>query len=133
MTQDEARSLKLLATRSERGYQRLSALLEQAPLVAWIKTATGEYCYVNQGLCTHLGLPPDDILWRTDFELLPTPLALRAHQIEAEVLKQGRPFESSERLISKTGAQSTVRMVRFQISDDDGQDLIGGVGVETFE
>lgn len=125
----ENQKLRAAADHFESLWQRLSSLIGQSPLVAWIKNAEGEYCYVSERLCGLLGRPADDLLWRTDFEVLPTYAALQGRKAEAQAMNSTEPVESIETFVSADGAASRWRVIRFAIVGAQGEMLVGAIAI----
>lgn len=125
----ENEKLRATADHFETLWQRLSSLIGKSPLVAWIKNAAGEYCYVSERLCRLLGRPADELLWRTDFEVLPTYAALQAHKAEAQAMNSPDPVESIETFTSADGLASQWKVIRFAISGSQNEMLVGAIAI----
>jgi len=125
----ENQKLRAAADHFESLWQRLNNLISQSPLVAWIKNAEGEYCYVSERLCGLLDLPADELLWRTDFEVLPTYAALQALKAEAQAMNSTEPVESIETVTLADGACSQWKVIRFAIAGTQNEPLIGAIAI----
>ncbi len=125
----ENQKLRAAADHFENLWRRLNGLVDRSPLIAWIKNAAGEYCYVSERLCGLLGRPADELLWRTDFEVLPTHTALQAHKAEAAAMKGTEPVESIETFVSADGATSQWRVIRFAIVGVQDEMLVGAIAI----
>jgi len=77
---------------------RFQAFMRNNPAVAWIKDDFGRYVYVNDTLKSVYKLNADDVLGRTDAELLPPEVADRLTANDAMVLAAKKPAEPVEEI-----------------------------------
>ncbi len=82
---------------------RLQQFLELAPLATYVKNRQGQYVEVNPATCRLLGLTKNEIIGRTDREILPQGTAAVLRAGDREVLHKRKPFsnESEARLAGK--------------------------------
>ena len=82
---------------------RLQQFLEMAPLATYMKNRQGQYVEVNPATCKLLGRPKNEIIGRTDREILPKETAAILRAGDREVLHKRKPFsnESEARLAGK--------------------------------
>jgi PAS domain S-box-containing protein len=76
------------------------SLVESLPFSVFRKDATGMITYVNRAFCAALGLPPDRVLGRTEFDFMPAPLAARYREEERMVLDSREVLERLEEHLS---------------------------------
>ncbi|MCH9829026.1 MAG: PAS domain S-box protein [Gammaproteobacteria bacterium] len=125
----ENQKLNVAVNHFEHLGQQLAGLIDQSPILAWIKNTAGEYCYVNERLCKLLGCSADDMLWRTGFEILPTYTALLAQEAEIAALKRSEPVESIEAFVSADGSTTHWRVLRFQVTEPPNAVFIGAIAI----
>ena len=78
-------------------YQR--ALLDNFPFAAWMKDEDGRYLAVNRQLAAYLDLAsPDDLVGKTNFDILPPELSERIAEEDRKVLVSGRTKHAEEQL-----------------------------------
>ena len=82
---------------------RLQQFLEMAPLATYVKNRQGQYVEVNPATCKLLGLPKNEIIGRTDREIMPKETAAILRAGDREVLHKRKQFnnESVARLGGK--------------------------------
>lgn len=81
-----------------RKQQQLEGLIENAPAVVYLKDPTGRYTMVNRRYAELLGVEPDDILGKTDFELHPEPVAQLLVENDSKVMLSGESARFEETL-----------------------------------
>jgi two-component system sensor histidine kinase/response regulator len=77
---------------------RQRAILDNLPMVAWLKDAQGRYEMVNGVFAETVGLPPEAIIGRTALEFLPAEVAAAREADHRDVLGS-RAKRRTERLI----------------------------------
>jgi PAS domain S-box-containing protein len=82
----EQRNLEevLTATRSQQ-----QALLDNIPFLVWLKDKNGRYISINQPFCNFYQMKPEDIIGKTDYEILPLEIAKQHANVDREVLTSG--------------------------------------------
>lgn len=66
------------------------ALLDNFPFQAWMKTVDGTYLAVNMEFAARLQRQPQDIIGKTDFDLLPEEKAIRYREMDEQVVRERR-------------------------------------------
>jgi diguanylate cyclase (GGDEF)-like protein/PAS domain S-box-containing protein len=105
------------------------ALVEALPQAVFRKDCDGRFLFVNAALCRALGCPAEEILGKTDLDLLPQPLAERIRQDDGAALERG---ERSMTEYDWPGRPARLlKMLRVPLRAPDGK-VIGlqGVGWE---
>ncbi len=112
----------LTATRSQQ-----QALLDNIPFLAWLKDKNGRYISVNHPFSETYHLRPDDIIGKTDFDLLPLEQAKYNTQVDREVLLTGerRHFEISKK---NSFGESWFEIYKSPIFNERGE-VIGLTGI----
>lgn len=105
--------------------QQLRAITRNTPDAIWLKDAEGRYTFVNEALAALVDLPADEIVGRTDFDVLPYPAASESARQEEAVRAAGTPlvFEST---VEVAGAVRELLTRRFPVHDRYGG--LAGVG-----
>lgn len=83
----------------------LQVMLEHMPNLAYFKNSRSRYVAVSQRFSDFLGRPIDDILGKTDYELLPNDIAAELHKLDREVYRSGRAIESMESALKRGDGQ----------------------------
>lgn len=101
---DEVLNLAGLAIRKLRAEEalrereeRFRDLVETSYDWIWEMDAEGRYTYASPRVARLLGHPPEEILGKTPFDLMPEAEAARARPVFAEILAARRPFTALER------------------------------------
>src|SRR5262249_56691925 len=77
------------------------SLVETLPCSVFRKDLEGRFTFANQRFCEHLGLPLDELLGRTNFDVgHPPALAEKYHRDDQKVLETGQVFEDIEEVVS---------------------------------
>jgi PAS domain S-box-containing protein len=97
------------------------SLVETLPQNIIRKDRQGRFTFVNQNICTMLGLPRDQIVGKTDFDLFPSHLAEKYRQDDLRVLESGQPLETVEENQRPDGTTMYVQIIKTPIADNQGQ------------
>jgi len=110
--------------------RQLHSVLANAPHPIWVKDLAGRYTLVNRAFELAFGVREADALGRTADEVLPAPMASRAHEQDEAVRRSGTSSvceESAE--LDGVGIEAVV--VRFPILDDHGEIVaVGGIATD---
>jgi diguanylate cyclase (GGDEF)-like protein/PAS domain S-box-containing protein len=80
-----------LAQALARREREMRALLDHLPALVYLKDASGAYTMVNEGMRQALGRPHDEIIGKTNRDLLPAHLAAQFDAEDAELIRTGQP------------------------------------------
>src|SRR5688500_13575744 len=103
-----------------------ASVLENLPLYIFRQDAEGRFTFVNRRACELLGLSPDAIVGRTDFELFPLELASRYRADDRWVMASGETRDITEPVPSSEGLKY-VRTQKSVVRDVHG--AVAGVQV----
>lgn len=101
------------------GERRLTAIMENAFALISVKDTLGRYEYVNSRFKEYFKLTADEIIGRTDFQLLPEDMARQIRERDLAVLASGQSVESEETLMLPDG-EHTFLVLRFGLLSHDG-------------
>ena len=73
------------------------SLVESLPLSVLRKDSKGRVQYANQQACEQIGLPIEDLIGKTDFDLFPADLARKYSRDDHEVIASGKLYHDVER------------------------------------
>ena len=99
------------------------ALVESLPQGILRKDVEGRFTYVNGGACRLLGLDPNEIIGKTDFDICPPELAKKYRDDDQFVLQTRRPLETTEEHKTFDGPERHVQIVKTPVFDDTGNPL----------
>ncbi len=112
---------------------RFQAFMNDNPAVAWMKDGEGRYVYVNRTLTRVYGVPGEEVLGKTDWELLPVDVARQLRANDEEVFSSGRPMEMLERIPVAENDVHVWRIWKFPFSDAAGRKFVGGLAFDITE
>jgi PAS domain S-box-containing protein len=127
---ERRREAEHLARESE---ARLQAIIDNSPLVLFIKDVNGRYLMANQSYYDLFGTTPEDLLGITDFDRLPKEVAEIYWQNDLQVIRSGeaREFEESAEI---DGRLRTYASTKFPLYDDlRGLYAVCGISMEITE
>ena len=109
-----------LTERLRRSEARLQAIIDHAPAAIYVKDRDGRMRLVNQETEAVFRRPRDEILGKTDHELMPREAAdaLRAHDVE--VLRSGQSV-TVEEVVPQEDGPHTYLSVKFPLPDEEGR------------
>ena len=107
---------------------RLQTLLQAMPDMVFFKDVKGKHLLVNKAVEEFTGHREDELLGRTNDELLPRDLAEYCNKSDESVVKSGVSLHFEERLINKKGEVRFFDTVKSPIYSSEGN-ILGMVGV----
>lgn len=105
------------------------AMIDQVPDYLFVKDAESRFVVANRAVAADLGLAPDDLLEKTDFDLHRPELARSFFADEQEVVRTGKPrCDIEEFVLTSLGDQKWLSTSKVPLRDETGQ-VVGIVGV----
>jgi two-component system, cell cycle sensor histidine kinase and response regulator CckA len=94
---------------------RLEALLNNIPDVAWMKDDQGRFTAVNEAFARFLDRRREEIVGKTDLDLLPVDLAEKSQAEDRHVLATGKSLQVSEELVRADGRRVLFETIKTPI------------------
>jgi PAS domain S-box-containing protein len=112
----------------------VNTLLDSLPGLAFLKDKNHRYLIVNQKFCNAMGYTKEEIIGKTDFDILPHHIAIKYIDEDIEVLKSGKVIYTREEQTLVDGKLLTIGTRKVPVKDYTG-DVIGliGLGVDITE
>ena len=107
---------------------QLSALLEAIPDVVYFKDVQGRDLVVNKAYEELLGLRREEILGKTDEQLLSPDLAEQCRRSDEEAIKRRKPIRVEEQTTDDKGKKVFFDTIKSPVFDDQGN-IRGLVGI----
>ncbi|MDQ6761103.1 MAG: PAS domain S-box protein [Bacteroidota bacterium] len=124
--------IKVRAEREEFQF-RLQSILDNTPLIIFIKDLEGRYLVVNKSFRETLKRDEHDLIGNTDFEIDTPERALHYKQLDDEVIKTLRSVETEETIVKESGTQNLL-LVKFPLFDKKNNIYgIGGIATDYTE
>lgn len=109
--------------------QLLVDLMDQIPDVIYFKDRQGKLILVNRAHAKGLGLKPEEVIGKTDFDFFPKERAELMAQDDRYVIKTGKPIiDKIERATRADGVDNYVSTTKIPRFDDKGN-VVGLMGV----
>lgn len=110
-------------------YGLISYFMDNIPDVIYFKDKKGKIVLVNQAHAKGLGMKPEDVAGRTDFDFFPRDRASRMAKDDARVIKTGKPIiDKVERATRPDGVDNYVSTTKIPMRDEKGR-IIGLAGI----
>lgn len=110
-------------------YKLLSYFINHIPDVVYFKDTKGRLIMVNQSHAKGLGLKPEEVAGKTDFDIFPKKRAERMHKDDLWVMKNGKPLiDKIERATRPDGVDNYVSTTKIPHFDSKGK-VIGIIGI----
>ena len=110
-------------------YQLLRGLMDFIPDVIYFKDREGRFIMVNQAHAKGLGVKPEALVGKTDFDLFPNNRASKMAQDDAQVMHTGKPIiDKVERATRPDGIDNYVSTTKIPRYDEKGR-VIGLIGI----
>ncbi len=124
--------LKVRAEREESQF-RLQSILDNTPLIMFIKDIEGRYLVVNRSFREMTGLQENEIIGKTDFDIDTTERALHYRRADEDVIETLQSFETEETVTGENGTQNLL-VVKFPLFDRRNNVYgIGGIATDYTE
>jgi two-component system, sensor histidine kinase and response regulator len=104
------------------------SLIESLPLNLFRKDLEGRFVEVNPRLAAIIGLPRDEIIGKTDFEIFPEAEARRYRRGDRKIIAEGVIIEDVEEQTLPDGHKTYVQVLKAPVRDAAGE-IIGVQGV----
>lgn len=110
-------------------YQLLMDFMDTFPDVIYFKDAEGRLILVNKAHAIGVGLKPEQIVGKTDFDIFPRERAERMREDDQYVLKTGKPIiDKIERGTRPDGVDNYVSTTKIPRFDAHGK-VVGLIGI----
>jgi diguanylate cyclase (GGDEF)-like protein/PAS domain S-box-containing protein len=102
----------------------LRALLDLIETPVFVKDNRHRFVLLNRAACALLGRSYNDVIGRTDFDLLPPEQAEAYVENDKLVLDTGQPLETVELLTDSAGSDRTLLTRKSRLQLPDGEDFV---------
>ena len=106
----------------------LFSLVEAIPDAVFLKDSEGRHLFVNQACEELIGLKEEEIVGKTDEQILPPDLAEHCVRSDREAIKTRRPVRFKKEMTDAQGKKSVLEIIKVPFLDDQG-DVAGLVGI----
>ena len=122
-----------LAERLRTSEARLQAIIDHAPTAIYVKDREGRVRLANQQMAAVFGRSREELLGKTDHDLMPREAADVLRQHDVEVLRSGRSV-TVEEVVPLPDGPRTYLSVKFPLPDENGQhDALCGISKDITE
>lgn len=112
---------------------RLQSILDNTPLIIFIKDLEGKYLLANKSYREAFKLNKEEIIGKTDFDIVEEKDALRYDEIDQYIIKEQKNVEIEETM-QKGDATVNLLIVKFPLFDKDNNLYgIGGIASDITE
>lgn len=110
-------------------YKLVSDLMNHIPDVIYFKDKKGRLIMVNQAHARGLGLKPEEVVGKTDFDFFPKERAAKMAKDDLYILKTGKPIiDKIERATRPDGVDNYVTTTKIPRYDAKGK-IVGLMGI----
>jgi PAS domain S-box-containing protein len=109
---------------------RLRAVLRYTPAIIYLKDRQGRFTLINRAFEDAFEVSQDEILGKTDFDLMPAEMAATFRRHDEQVMELGQPLQVEETAIQPDGEQHVALSNKFPMYDAEGE-LCGVGGIST--
>jgi len=121
----------LLSTDADRKAERalFRAMIDQVPDYLFVKDLESRFVIANKAVAADLGMKPDELIGKTDFDLHSRGRAEKFFADEQNVIRSGQPMiDIEEYIIDDAGVQKDLLTTKVPLRSDQ-YEIIGIVGV----
>lgn len=117
----------------EQSRSQLQAVMEHAPAVIFLKDLEGRYILSNRTAAAFIGHTPEEMIGKTDFELVSPEIAERFRRADQRVVERNAPIEFEDPLPTQDGSR-IVHTIKFPVRAPDGTLFAtGGISLDITE
>ncbi|XXX73144.1 AAA family ATPase [Sorangium sp. So ce134] len=110
----------------------LQAIVDNSAAAVYLKDREGRYVLANRQTCKAAGLPPREILGKTDVELFPGPTVETLQGNDRRVLDAGEPLECEEEVMLEDGLH-TFLSLKFPLGEGVMPGVMCGISTDITE
>jgi PAS domain S-box-containing protein len=110
------------------GKQRLRALIDSIPDMAWLKDQEGRFLAVNMPLAKYCRRPAEEIVGRLDAEVFPAAIARRYRADDEKVMETRETIRFDESYTGGEGRSRWLEVIKVPMFDEDGR-VVGTAGI----
>ncbi|WP_437662762.1 PAS domain-containing protein [Sorangium sp. So ce1182] len=111
----------------------LEAVIENAPLLIYVKDREGRHKIVNRKLEAFVGKPRDEIVGKTLDDVVPTPVADVLRSMDTDAVASAAPVSTEVHIPTADGGRVYLGTT-FALRDEEGRVVgTGGIGLEITE
>jgi PAS domain S-box-containing protein len=111
--------------------QMLLSFMDHSPAHWWMKDSKGKYVFVNRRMADFWALSPEQMIGKTDFDLMPVLTAQAVRANDQLVIETQTSINIHEFLMGPT-EERIFLTVKFPF-DQDGTKCVGGIGLDVTE
>ena len=119
---------RLASGRIKKPETRQKALFDNVPEIAWIKDRDGRFISVSALFADACGMPQEELIGKTDWDVWPREVAEKYAAHEARILRSGLPMRAKDAYAGRNGANRWSEIVRTPIFGDGGV-ILGTLGI----
>jgi len=108
-----------LREEAKQSQQHLQMIMDHTPAIIYAKDCQGRYLFVNQKFKSFFNVTSNEIIGKTDYDIIPAKIAAEFRINDETVLKLGKALEAEESAPYKDEIRHFLS-VKFPILDDSG-------------
>lgn len=112
---------------------RFRSFMDNNPAIAFMKDAEGRKVYVNNNYVERFGVPREQLLGRTDFDMFDAEIAERLREADRAVIAAGKPIQFEEDVPTPDGVLRHWLVYKFPFVDALKNQFLGGVAIDITE
>jgi PAS domain S-box-containing protein len=125
--------LRKIEMEKEETQFRLQSILDNTPLIIFIKNLEGKYLLANKTYKEFFQFTEEEIIGKTDFELVSEESAIRYKEIDEYVIQKQKNAETEE-TVQREGVEKNLLIVKFPLFDKNNNIYgIGGIASDITE
>ena len=107
------------------------ALMDSIPDLVWLKDRQGRFIAVNEAFAKTLGVRPEEIIGKTDFDVWPRGVAEEYMADAREAMRSGRRQKRKGILMNKEGRSRCIEVITTPVRNERGE-VTGIAGIARY-
>jgi PAS domain S-box-containing protein len=108
---------------------KLSSVLKNSPCLTWIKDRNGVYVDVNDKFLEFFDRTYDEVIGKTDYEIMPKDSAKEFFEQDTDVIKNDKMNTYEDTVISNKNKLGYFQTAKWPLSEDDSNIILGTIGI----
>ena len=116
---------------TEAGEQLFERFMRHLPGLAWLKDVSGKFVYVNEATTRSFGLSTDELLGKTNTDIMPGPQAAQCDASDTAAAHTEGGVRVVETYRHADGSMHSALVSKFRVAGTDAEpSLIGGIAID---
>ncbi|MEI6520119.1 MAG: PocR ligand-binding domain-containing protein [bacterium] len=120
--------IKAMQEELKKSQRNMKAILDTIPDMTWLKDMESKYIIVNEPFAKAVGLNPDEMVGKSDYDFWPKELAEHYISDDKTVIETRQKKQLEEPLVNVEGQQILIDTIKMPVLNESSE-VVGTVGI----